>query len=77
MLPARSVAIIANVMVEGEKTHPDNEWRFLTPDVHLDHALKHIITYLSGDAADPDEELSHAACRLLMALEVHTAKEKS
>lgn len=68
LLPARAVLDVAAVLSVGaEKYGPDN-WRQITVNEHVNHALAHLFARQAGD--DADDHLAHAACRLLMALEM-------
>lgn len=67
LLPAKAVLAVAAVLKYGaDKYGPDN-WRKIARADHLNHAMTHILAYQAGDRSD--DHMSHAACRLLMALE--------
>jgi Domain of unknown function (DUF5664) len=58
---------LAQVLKDGaDKYGPDN-WRKIGRADHLNHCLAHIFAHLAGDSGD--EHLTHAACRLLFAME--------
>lgn len=69
---------INNVLFEGEKTHKKDEWRNGSKkaliSMHEEHAFQHIEQAIDqfhyGDKASELEELSHAATRCLMALQL-------
>ena len=44
-----------------------NNWKLLTREENMDHAIRHIFLYLSGDISEP--HLVNAACRLDFAIE--------
>jgi len=44
-----------------------NNWKLLTKEENIDHALRHIFLYLNGDMSEP--HLVNAACRLDFAIE--------
>lgn len=67
LLPARAVLAIAKVLNEGSRKYGDNNWRRIPRREHLNHALTHLFALLADDAQD--DHLSHAACRLLFAME--------
>ncbi len=75
LLPARAVQLVAGVLNEGSRKYPVNGWRLKEPEYHINHAIEHILNYLSHPFFPSDlntlDELSHAATRLLLALEVH------
>jgi hypothetical protein len=59
---------VAEVLKGGaEKYGPDN-WRRIPVAEHLNHAMTHILAYFAGDTQD--HHLEHAACRMMMALEM-------
>lgn len=68
LIPPKAVIEVGKVMLQGQASHGKDNWRFIPLDEHLDHALLHIMQYLAGDAGG--DHLSHAATRLLMALEL-------
>lgn len=51
-----------------EYGYADDNYKQIPLDEHLGRALTHIWAYLAGDKSN--DHLSHAACRLLMALEL-------
>jgi tagatose-1,6-bisphosphate aldolase non-catalytic subunit AgaZ/GatZ len=59
---------LARVLAYGAKKYGENNWRSLTVQEHLNHALQHIYAYLAGDFQD--DHLGHAQCRVHMALAV-------
>jgi hypothetical protein len=59
---------LAKVMYNGAKKYEKDNWRGLTLEDHLNHALAHIYAHLAGDAQD--DHLEHAFCRLMMAVGV-------
>jgi hypothetical protein len=56
-------------MGQGAERYGENNWQkgFPVPDV-LNHAMAHIVNYLSGDRSE--DHLGHAACNLLMAIDL-------
>lgn len=66
LMDPKAMFQLGKVLNEGcEKYGPDN-WREIPVRNHLNKALIHIYSFLSGDTQD--EHLSHAFCRLMMAL---------
>lgn len=51
-----------------ERYGEDENWRKISKNEHLNHALTHIFAELSGDTQD--DHLSHAFCRLMFAIGV-------
>lgn len=74
---------LAHVLYVGAKKYARDNWRSCPVDEHLNHALRHEFLYLTtarfresfGNEAEvreaEEEHLSHAFCRLMMALAVH------
>lgn len=60
---------LAAVLHSGvERYGEDENWRKITKEGHLNHALTHIFAELNGDTQD--DHLSHAFCRLMFAIGV-------
>lgn len=68
LLPAQASLHVAGILKYGADKYGDNNWRGIPIADHLNHALTHIFAWLAGDSQD--DHLGHAACRLMMALEV-------
>ncbi len=68
LLPARATLAVAGVLHEGAVKYGDDNWKGIPVREHLNHALTHILAYLASDRQD--QHLEHAACRLLMAVEL-------
>lgn len=66
LLPHRAILECAFVMTNALKDHDEDGWRKLPQRAHIGRAMRHLALYLLGG---PREELRHAACRVLMALE--------
>lgn len=71
LLPSRAVLAVAAVLKEGAEKYGDDNWRKIPISDHVNHALIHILARQAGDASD--DHLEHAACRLLMALDLAIA----
>ncbi len=74
LLDGRAMLVLARVLKEGaDKYEPDN-WRKISEQSHINHALTHLFNYLIGDPDTTDQamedELAHAFCRLMMAVAV-------
>lgn len=72
LLPANALLEVVNVLTTGKERYPDDKWKTQTIQQHLSHALLHIFKYFQGDKTEP--HLSHAATRLLFALEIQQQK---
>lgn len=68
-IPPRAIMAVGKVRWEGFNVHgyTDDNYKLIPLEEHLGRALTHIYAYLAGDQSN--DHLSHAACRLLMALE--------
>lgn len=67
-IPARALFEVARVLHQGGSKYGRDNWRQISTEDHINHALMHIYGDLGGDSQD--EHLIHAATRVLMALEV-------
>jgi hypothetical protein len=69
----RALAVVARVLEAGEHTHKpgaDNHWLSLSAREHVRRAMIHAEKFILGILCETDEdELAHAAVRLLLALE--------
>lgn len=68
LLPAKATLAVAEVLRSGACKYGEDNWRPLGVKDHINHAMVHILAYLAGDRQD--DHLEHAACRMLMAVEV-------
>jgi len=86
LLPASAVKEVARILKVGAERYAPDNWRLIDCNSHLNHALEHIFNFLDKEGEyqkttavfreyDRREELSHAACRLLMALEMYLHNE--
>jgi Domain of unknown function (DUF5664) len=66
-----ALRIVTEVMERGKRTHSE-DWRALPAGFHFARARRHLDLLAIGDVGEP--HLAHAACRLLMELEVATAE---
>lgn len=77
LIPAKALLEVGKVMFEGAKKYSRDNWRTVDSDSHINHAIRHVYKYFDMcmsvrdiPKAEMDEELAHAATRLLMALEL-------
>lgn len=68
LLPPTAILNVGQVLHRGAKKYGDRNWRKIETHEHLAHAIKHIYEYLQGNTTE--DQLSHAATRLLFALEI-------
>lgn len=70
----RAILEVARLRAEGFELHgyDDDNYLKISAREHIGRALRHILLWMAGDREDgnPDEHLVHAACRVLMALEM-------
>lgn len=71
LLPPLAVLEVARVLKHGADKYGRDNWRKISVDDHANHVLVHLLSHLAGDASD--DHLSHAACRMLMSLEMALA----
>ena len=64
----QALCALARTLAVGRRTHRAGAWRLKPVQKHLQHARKHLDLLASGSAGE--DHLAHAACRLLMALEL-------
>lgn len=57
---------IGKTLQEGAKKYEINNWRLVPREIHINHALIHLLAALAGDTQDDHKE--HALCRLMMAI---------
>jgi len=65
-LPPLALLAVGRTMKEGmkyEEERPDN-WRGIPPASHLNHALRHVAMWQSGDRSE--DHVAHAMTRMLM-----------
>ncbi len=67
LLPARAVARVAEVLHHGAEKYGEDNWRGLSVDEINNHTIGHLMNYVGRGA---EQDLAHAACRALMALEI-------
>lgn len=72
LIPPLSLFDVATVLAYGATKYGVDNWRGISVEDHLNHALQHIYAFLAGDRQD--NHLGHATCRMMMA---HEQKLKS
>jgi hypothetical protein len=68
LLPARALAEVAKVLQKGAAKYGEENWRGLSVAEIHNHTLGHAVNF---NETDDLEDLSHTACRALMALEIY------
>jgi hypothetical protein len=66
LLDGPAILELAKVLQYGATRYERDNWRLISQEDHINHALVHLFAYLSGD--EQDDHLEHAFCRLMMAL---------
>ena len=66
LIDAKAMFRLAQVMAYGAKRYAPNNWRLITKEDHINHALQHLYAYLAGDKQD--DHLGHALARIMMAV---------
>lgn len=73
LLPHLAIKEVAKVLGEGAEKYGVDNWRGLSIDEILNHVYNHTVDYL---VEANTEDLSHAACRILMALQLQIEAER-
>lgn len=63
----KAIFALAKTLKRGEETYGKDNWKGISCESHLNHALQHIYGFLAGDTQD--EHLAHAFTRLMMAID--------
>ena len=69
------LTIIARVLEEGlkKKKYPRDNWKLISYEDHINHALCHLYMFLKGDIQD--RHLDHALARIALAYETFIESE--
>lgn len=77
-LPLRAIGEMSKLQAYGDAKYGPHNWRLISEADHINHAFAHMLAHCLGDRTD--DHLTHAAWRLLAAMEVRAmdqeAKEK-
>ena len=74
LLDAKAMFKLAEVLAYGASKYERDNWRKISTEEHINHALQHIFAYMAKDKQD--DHLGHAFCRLMMALAVEIGQYK-
>lgn len=69
LLPPRASLRLAEVLAGGAEKYGEDNWHAISEREHIAHALEHVYRCLDGETGGEDH-LAHAACRMVMALEI-------
>lgn len=68
LIPPLALRVVAEVMAQGALKYSEGNWKRITTNEHINHALNHLNLLSLGD--DSEAHLSHAIVRLMMAYEI-------
>ena len=68
LLPFSAILAIARVLKKGCEKYSDYNWKKVTRDEHINHALTHLFKMRTGDHSE--EHLAQALTRLCFAFEI-------
>lgn len=63
---ARALPRIGKVEYDGAMKYGRDNWRLISREDNIEHAILHLVNALTCDTGE--DELAHAACRILMAI---------
>lgn len=67
LLPPKAIFRIGSVLKAGAERYGEWNWLDISTSDHINHALIHLLAHLAND--DKEDHLTHAACRIIFALE--------
>ena len=68
LIPSDALLDVAEVLAAGAEKYGANNWKLISNEDHVNHALVHIYRYQMGDTSE--HHLAHALCRLLFATHI-------
>ena len=67
-LPFKQVEEVVKVLMFGDAKYSPGNWKTLNPEPYKDAAMRHLISYISGDKKDSESGFSHLAHLICCAL---------
>ncbi len=73
LIPWSSLKQVVEVLMFGSKKYEKDNWKYVDngEERYLDAAMRHLISYISGEKNDPESgknHLAHATCCILFAI---------
>lgn len=73
LVPPDAMLAVAKAMGEGAAKYGNENWRRLPIDNIVNHAVRHVFLWMSGDRSE--DHLGHAAAGMLMAKDMEVRNE--
>lgn len=67
-LPFKQVEEVVKVLMFGDAKYSPGNWKKLDPEPYKDAAMRHLVSYISGDRKDSESGFSHLAHLICCAL---------
>lgn len=67
LMPMQALYKIGILLKHGMQKYGKNNWRRIPHRSHINHAFIHLVAHIAGDTQD--DHLTHAATRLMFAIE--------
>lgn len=75
LLDAKAMFRLAEVLQYGATRYERDNWRKISAEDHLNHALQHAFGWMAGD--DSDDHAGHFLCRAMMFAAMVIAEEEA
>lgn len=70
-LDPHAMFVLTEILHTGRAKYGPSNWRKISVEDHINHALVHINAYMAGD--NQDDHLGHAFCRMMFAVALDEA----